>query len=71
MFIVKSEYIVHHFIQACPNEFKTVGAGCYFIESINKLPWTNAKLVCEENGAHLIKIDNLNEDEYIQHELSK
>ena len=50
-------------------EFKAIGTRCYFIEDVNKLSWLDANVSCEAKGAQLIKIDNLNEKESIQHEL--
>ena len=52
-------------------DFKTIGTGCYFVEDVNKLTWFNASASCEAKGAHLIKINNLNEEESIQRELSE
>ena len=48
-----------------------IGTGCYIIPHAKKKRRWVAQSICEEIGAHLIKIDNKDEDQAIYNELSK
>ena len=47
-----------------------IGMGCYMIAREPK-KWTDAQNTCRGMGAHLIKIDNEDENQAVENELSK
>ncbi|XP_062612181.1 C-type lectin lectoxin-Phi2-like [Saccostrea cucullata] len=49
----------------CPKHWLPYDGHCYFLNE-TKETWNNAKDLCEEHGAHLVEIENVEENYWIQ-----
>lgn len=55
----------NHAAENCPDEWTVYGQKCYYYSILRKR-WVDAESTCEHFGGHLVTIDNINEESYLE-----